>query len=77
MINNLYIDLNVDLRFSSYLSSYQQPPPFLHKQRKMVDSSKSTSAYKTLIGLRDKITRLNGIITPEGVNKLEDELGSV
>jgi hypothetical protein len=49
----------------------------LHKQRKMVDSSKSTSAYETLIGLRDKITRLNGIITPEGVNKLEDKLGGV
>jgi hypothetical protein len=43
----------------------------------MVDSLKSTSAYKTLIGLRDKITRLNGIITPEGVNKLKDKLGSV
>jgi hypothetical protein len=27
MINNLYIDLNVVLRFSSYLSSYQQTPP--------------------------------------------------
>jgi hypothetical protein len=43
----------------------------------MVDSSKSTSAYETLIGLRDKITHLNGIIMPEGGNKLEDEIGSV
>jgi hypothetical protein len=43
----------------------------------MVDSSKSTSAYKTLIRLRDKITHLNGIIMPEGVNKLEDKLGGV
>jgi hypothetical protein len=43
----------------------------------MVDSSKSTSAYKTLIGLRDKITCLNGMITPKGTNKLEDELGGV
>jgi hypothetical protein len=43
----------------------------------MVDSSKSTSAYKTLIGLRDKITRLNGIIMPEGIDKLKDKLGSV
>ena len=49
----------------------------LHKQRKMVDSSKSTSAYKTLIGLRDKITHLNGIIMPEGVDKLKFELGGV
>jgi hypothetical protein len=44
---------------------------------KMVDSSKSTSAYETLIRLHDKITCLNGIITPEGVDKLEDELGGV
>jgi hypothetical protein len=43
----------------------------------MVDSSKSTSTYKILIGLHDKITRLNGIITPEGVDKLEDELGGI
>jgi hypothetical protein len=43
----------------------------------MVDSSKSTSTYKTLIGLCNKITRLNRIITPEGINKLEDKLGSV
>jgi hypothetical protein len=43
----------------------------------MVDSSKSTSAYKTLIGLRDKITHLNGIIMPEGVDKLKFELGGV
>jgi hypothetical protein len=49
----------------------------LHKQRKMVDSLKSTSAYNTLIGLRDKITCLNSIIMPEGINKLEDKLGSV
>jgi hypothetical protein len=43
----------------------------------MVDSSKSTSTYKTVIGLRDKNTCLNGIITPEGIDKLEDELGGV
>jgi hypothetical protein len=43
----------------------------------MVDSSKSTSTYETLIGLCDKITCLNGIIMPEGVNKLEDKLGGV
>ena len=49
----------------------------LHKRRKMVDSLKSTSAYKTLIGLRDKTTRLNGIIMPEGINKLEDKLRGV
>ena len=43
----------------------------------MVDSLKSTSAYKTLIGLHDKITHLNGIITPEGIDKLEGKLGGV
>jgi hypothetical protein len=43
----------------------------------MLSMTKSTSAYKTLIGLCNKITRLNGIITPEGINKLKDELGSV
>jgi hypothetical protein len=43
----------------------------------MVDSSKSTITYKTLIRLHDKITCLNGIITPEGINKLEDKLGGV
>ena len=43
----------------------------------MAESSKAASAYDTLIGVCDKITRLNGIITPENVNKLEDELGGV
>ena len=41
----------------------------------MLEASKSSSAYDTLIRARDKITRLNGIITPESVDKLEDELG--
>ena len=43
----------------------------------MAEASKTSSAYDTLIGVRDKITRLNGIITPESVDKLEDELGRV
>jgi hypothetical protein len=38
-------------------------------------TSKSNGAYDTLISLRDKLTRLNGVITPEAVNKLENELG--
>jgi hypothetical protein len=33
--------------------------------------------HKTLIGLRDKITCLNGIINPEGINKLEDKLNGM
>ena len=43
----------------------------------MAEASKTSSAYDTLIGVRDKITRLNGIITPESVDRLEDELGGV
>jgi hypothetical protein len=31
----------------------------------------------TLINLRDKLTRLNGVITPKTVDKLEDELGGI
>ena len=43
----------------------------------MAEASKTSSAYDTLIGVCDKITRLNGIITPESVDRLEDELGGV
>jgi hypothetical protein len=43
----------------------------------MAEASKTLSAYDTLIGVRDKITRLNGIITPESVDRLEDDLGGV
>ncbi len=39
--------------------------------------SKSNAAYDTLISLRDKLTRINGVITPETVDKLEDELGGI
>ena len=39
--------------------------------------SASHDAYDTLISLRDKLTRLNGVIMPEAVNKLEDELGGI
>jgi hypothetical protein len=39
--------------------------------------SKSNGAYDMLISLRDKLTRLNGVITPEAVDKLEDELGGI
>ncbi len=39
--------------------------------------SKSNGAYNTLISLQDKLTCLNSVITPEAVNKLEDELGGI
>jgi hypothetical protein len=40
-------------------------------------TSSSNGAYDTLISLQDKLTRLNGMITPEAVDKLEDELGGI
>ena len=39
--------------------------------------SKSSGAYEMLINLRDKLTRLHGAITPEAVDRLEDELGGI
>jgi hypothetical protein len=43
----------------------------------MVSITKCTTAYETLIGLHDKITHLNGIITPESIDKLKDKLSNV
>ena len=40
-------------------------------------SPASSNAYDTLISLRDKLTCLNGVITPEAVDKLKDELGGI
>ena len=40
-------------------------------------TSASNGAYDTLISLQDKMTRLNGMINPEAVDKLEDELGGI
>jgi hypothetical protein len=42
-----------------------------------MSSSASNKAYDTFIKLRDKLTHLNGVFTPEAVNKLEDELGKI
>ena len=39
--------------------------------------SKSNGAYDTLISLQDKLTCLHGVITPEAVDKLKDELGGI
>ncbi len=39
--------------------------------------SKSNAAYGTLISLRDKLTCINGVITLEAIDKLEDELGRI
>jgi hypothetical protein len=40
-------------------------------------SSKASGAYETLINLRDKLTRLHGVITPEAIDRLEDEIGGI
>jgi hypothetical protein len=40
-------------------------------------TSKSNAAYDKLISLRDKLTRLNSVITLEAFGKLEDELGGI
>ena len=45
--------------------------------RANMSPSKSSGAYETLINLRDKMTRLNGVITPEAIDRLEDELGCI
>ncbi len=42
-----------------------------------MSSSALHDAYDTLISLCDKLTRLNGVITPEAIDKLEDELGGI
>jgi hypothetical protein len=40
-------------------------------------TSKSNGTYDTLISLQDKLTCLNGVITPKAVNKLKDELSGI
>jgi hypothetical protein len=39
--------------------------------------SKSNAAYDMLISLCDKLTCTNDVITPEAVDKLEDELDGI
>jgi hypothetical protein len=40
-------------------------------------TKKAAEAYNTLINLRNKLTRLNGVITRESIDHLEDELGGI
>jgi hypothetical protein len=40
-------------------------------------SFKSNASYNTLLSLHKKLTCLNGVITPEAVNRLEDELSRI
>jgi hypothetical protein len=42
-----------------------------------MSSSASNKAYNMLVKLWDKLTHLNGMITPEAVDKLEDELSGI
>jgi hypothetical protein len=39
--------------------------------------SKRNVAYNLLISLYKKLTCLNGVITPEAINRLEDKLGGI
>ena len=56
------------LRFSSWQIQSINPKTTM---------SSSLDAYGTLIGLRDKLTRLNSAITPEAINKLKDKIGGI
>ncbi len=40
-------------------------------------SSKSNASYNMLTSLRNKLTCLNGVITPEAIDRLKDELGGI
>ncbi len=42
-----------------------------------MSSSALNKAYDTLIKLRDKLTRLNGVITPEAIDKPKDKLSGI
>jgi hypothetical protein len=42
-----------------------------------MSSSASNKAYNILIKLWDKLTCLNGVITLEAIDKLEDKLGGI
>jgi hypothetical protein len=36
-------------------------------------SSKNNASYNTLTSLRNKLTCLNGVITPEAIDRIKDE----
>jgi hypothetical protein len=40
-------------------------------------SSKNNASHDTLISICNKLTRLNSVITPEAIDRLEDELGRI
>jgi hypothetical protein len=41
----------------------------------MANKSSKNRAYKMLFAQKDAITKITGIITPESINGLENELG--
>jgi hypothetical protein len=60
---------------TSFLSSV-----FTYQKQKTdarITTSKSNVTYTTLIALQNKLTHLNGVITPEAFDNLEDELGGI
>jgi hypothetical protein len=40
-------------------------------------SSKNNASYNTLISLCNKLTCLNGVITPEAIDRLKESLGGI
>jgi len=78
MINNLYNEYKLLLRFSSYLSFLSSVFTYQKQQKDAnITTSKSNGAYDMLISLQDKLPCINGVITPEAVDKLKDELGGI
>ena len=66
------------LRFRSYSSFLSSGFTYQNQQKDAnMTTSKSNGVYNTLTSLQDKLTLLHGVITPEAVNKLEDELGGI
>jgi len=68
----LFLGSVVITSFSSIVSTYRE-----QKKDAIMTTSKSSTVNDTLISLRDKLTCINGVITPEAIDKLEDELGGI
>jgi hypothetical protein len=69
-------------KFSSYLSFsskhfHNQNVPTTRVAVRKWHSFKSNASYDMLISLRNKLTCLNGVITLEAVDRLENKLGEI
>ncbi len=68
----MFLGLVVVTSLSSIVFTYRE-----QKKDAIMTTSKSSTVYDTLISLRDKLTCINGVITPEAIDKLEDKLGGI